>query len=72
MKCPCKQCISFAICISNIEIRCPILYKYLERNTKSNDSHSGITELEGIYNKKVSSCFPVPKNLYYIRWEEKK
>ena len=31
MKCPCKECITLAICINKDEIQCPILFKYIDK-----------------------------------------
>jgi hypothetical protein len=72
MKCPCEECISYAICASKDEIRCSLLYKYLEQVSKINANYCGVTVIEDFYNKNVSSCFPIPKNRYYIKWEEDK
>jgi len=74
VKCPCEKCVSLAICKLKDELRCSIIYDFLEvrefPEPYDEDAYADIRVIERFYGREVSSCFPVPGLRYYIRWEE--
>ena len=64
-KCPCEECISFAICYQKEVIHCELLYKFVCTTKKSNDVRH---ELEYcFYNKGTGPILHSLYNRYLAR-----
>ena len=78
MKCPCEECISYAICKQKDELICSIIYDFLEVRqfpksyVPDEIDYTSLRVIERFYKREVSSCFPVPGLRYFIRWEKDK
>ena len=61
IKCPCEECISFAICYQNRNIVCKLLYSFLFDTDKLKDRAfigyrgEGSGALSDLYNRYISS-----------------
>ena len=49
MQIPCKECISFAICINQTEVKCSILYKAYVKYSYSNKVAGQVKDLIDSY-----------------------
>ena len=58
MKCPCKQCISYAMCISKTLVQCDDFHKYTSRIGMTYNPGNGYQYDMKAYWKHVNSILP--------------
>ena len=55
MKCPCEQCISYAICVNQTTAGCELTDKYIGRKPYSTKTHIRIKETRDFLKKDVAT-----------------